>query len=117
MSGGIRMLENLGKQIRELREENGITLNDFAKQLNVSAGYLSNLETGKTENVPLTLLERLNDELLLFPNEAHQLEDTLSKRLKRLELQLRQLSERQPEIAEFLLKQMENGISWFKSNA
>ena len=42
------MITQLGQTIRNLRKQKNITLNDFADKLDISAGYLSNLETGKT---------------------------------------------------------------------
>jgi len=60
------MLNNFGKRIRFLREQKGISLNEFAKKLIVSSGYLSNLETGKTETIPLSLLKNCKRNLLYF---------------------------------------------------
>lgn len=54
---------DFGKQIRVLREQQGISLNKMAKNIGVSAGYLSNLESGKTENIALTVLNTLSTEL------------------------------------------------------
>jgi transcriptional regulator with XRE-family HTH domain len=42
------MHQDLGQQIQMIRRKKGITLSDYAKMLGISAGYLSNLETGKT---------------------------------------------------------------------
>ena len=39
--------EQLGKTIRNLREDRGISLRDLASQIDVSPGYMSLIETGK----------------------------------------------------------------------
>ena len=60
------MLQHLGKTIRTLRKHKGITLNELASTLHVSPGYLSNLETMKTDTVSLAFLEQIQEELNLF---------------------------------------------------
>ena len=54
------MIQNLGQTIRNLRKQKGISLQNFAEQIEVSPGYLSNLETQKTDTISLTLLSKLN---------------------------------------------------------
>ena len=61
------MLQHLGQTIRTLRKHKGITLNDLAAKLHVSPGYLSNLETMKTDTVSLSFLQQTQEELNLFP--------------------------------------------------
>ncbi|MCC2485916.1 helix-turn-helix domain-containing protein, partial [Bacillus pacificus] len=39
------MITQLGQTIRNLRKQKGISLQNFAEQIEVSPGYLSNLET------------------------------------------------------------------------
>jgi transcriptional regulator with XRE-family HTH domain len=58
------MHQDLGQQIQMIRRKKGITLSDYAKMLGISAGYLSNLETGKTYKVDLLLLDKIQKELL-----------------------------------------------------
>lgn len=41
------MITNLGKELRKLRLDRGITLFDMAQALNVSSSLLSSVETGK----------------------------------------------------------------------
>lgn len=55
------MITQLGQTIRNLRKQKNITLNDFADKLDISAGYLSNLETGKTDTISLQLLVKLSE--------------------------------------------------------
>ena len=50
-------MQEIGQQIRQIRNRKGISLNAYANELGVSSGYLSNLETGKTQNITLSVLE------------------------------------------------------------
>jgi len=53
----------VGVNIRRLREEKGITLRALAKKLNVSASFLSQVETGKA-SPSLSSLKNIADTLL-----------------------------------------------------
>lgn len=54
--------KKLGVRIREIREKEGLGLNELARALKVSRGYLSDIETGK--KLPtLILLNRVADAL------------------------------------------------------
>ncbi|MCU0094333.1 helix-turn-helix transcriptional regulator [Bacillus sp. OR9] len=72
------MINEIGTHIRTLRTQKGIGLNTFAKQLGVSPAYLSNLETGKTDTIQLSLLQKLQDELHLITidNSSLTLDET-----------------------------------------
>ncbi|WHY93086.1 helix-turn-helix transcriptional regulator [Neobacillus cucumis] len=111
------MLQNVGQRIRTIRMQKGISLNEFAKRLNVSSGYLSNLETGKTETIPLSLLETLQKELMILPVESGEkvLSET-SLRLNRATKELALLENQNPEAAEYLVSSLEHGINWFLTN-
>lgn len=104
------MLQDIGQRIRLLRQKKGISLNAFAANLDISPGYLSNLETGKTDTVQLSLLEKLQDELTLLPlgNDANETE--VDFRLSRIRYKLVQLQIEKPDGAEFLLSTLENGL-------
>ncbi len=39
---------NLGKKVRELRIQNGLTQNEVAQALNVTPGYISNVENNRS---------------------------------------------------------------------
>ncbi len=104
------MLDQLGKQIRELRTKKGTSLNEFAKELDISSGYLSNLETGKSDTIKLSVLEKLQSELHLLPLNSTSY---LSPRLQQLEQKLIDLEVQDPKAAEYLLKNLEDGIEWF----
>jgi len=112
------LLENVGATIRMLREKKGISLNNFAAKLDVSAGYLSHLETGKTDNIPLRLLPKLQEELGLF-NSTHSLneaEKTFVSQVNNLQEPLLNLHQQNPEAAAFLLETLEKGLNIFQQN-
>ncbi|MFF2878139.1 helix-turn-helix domain-containing protein [Gottfriedia sp. NPDC057991] len=104
------MMKELGKKVRELRVRKGIGLNEFAKELSVSPGYLSNLETGKSDTVKLVLLEKLQEELQLIPIETTS---HFTERLQRVQQRLAQLENINQSDAEFLMQQFENGLDYF----
>jgi transcriptional regulator with XRE-family HTH domain len=105
-------LKNLGHQIRIIRQKKGIGLNTFAHQLGVSPGYLSNLETGKTETVQLSVLEQLQQELHLVPHPDDD-QSELSLRIQRIRQLLSQLESTDPEAVNYLLSTMEQGLEVF----
>ncbi|KXI73625.1 hypothetical protein ACS52_24555 [Bacillus cereus] len=106
------MLKNLGEKTRELRIQKGFGLNEFAKVLDISPSYLSQLETGKTENINFTLLQRLQEELAILPLTLETNDETVS-RLNRAIQQIRILQEVDAEAAEFLIHNLETSIDWF----
>ena len=106
------MLDNLGEKIRELRIEKGYGLNEFAKIIDISSGYLSQLETGKTENINLTLLQRLQEELALLPLNLETNDET-NARLSRAVQQVKALQNVDKEAAEFIIHNLETTIEWF----
>lgn len=111
------MLENFGQQIRILREKKGITLNAFAKELEVSTGYLSQLETGKTETIQLKVLEKLQKELMILPvNPDGFGEDDLSFRFSGCCQKYYKLKKKNHIAAEYLLSSFESGIAHFLNN-
>jgi XRE family transcriptional regulator, aerobic/anaerobic benzoate catabolism transcriptional regulator len=57
-AGEADFLEKVGRQVRELREERGLTRRSLANQADVSERYLGQLETGEG-NVSIMLLRRL----------------------------------------------------------
>lgn len=109
------MLNQLGKIIRESRNQKGISINDYAAKLGVSAGYLSNLETGKTDTINLSLLEKLQEEFHLFPSDAlnEHLNDQFRIRVKRISDLLTKLNEHNSDEAEYLLSLVEKGLDLF----
>ena len=109
------MLQNLGTRIRTIRTNKGISLNAFAERLDVSPGYLSNLETGKTDTIQLSVLEKLQNELYLLPlkdGTSDELESRLNHALERL----RDLEKLNPDAAQYLLNTFERGLELLLKN-
>lgn len=101
------MLLDLGEKMRELRLQKGYGLNEFAKILSISPSYLSQLETGKTENISFSLLQRLQEELALLPLNLDE-----NSRMRRLFQQMDLLKEVDEESYEFVLFSLESNIKW-----
>ncbi|WP_026693902.1 helix-turn-helix domain-containing protein [Peribacillus kribbensis] len=108
------MFQDMGHRIRSLRESKGISLNDFAKELGVSAGWLSQFETGKKDTIDLPTLEKLQEKLVIFPLALTESStDNLSLRFERLQHLYRKLDYSNPEAADFILSTFERGIEHF----
>lgn len=108
------MITDFGKRVRAFRRQKGISLNAFAEQINVSPAYLSNLETGKTETIQLSLFEKLQEELHLFPLHLDEAGDSeIDFRLTRIKQLLLTLHEKNPREADYLLSIVEQGLSLF----
>ncbi|PDZ12863.1 transcriptional regulator [Bacillus pseudomycoides] len=105
------MINEIGKHIRTLRTQKGIGLNTFAKQLGVSPAYLSNLETGKTGTIQLSLLQKLQDELHLITidNSSLTLDET-KYRIARASTLLHNLIQQDKALGYYLLETLEKGI-------
>lgn len=64
----------LGKKLRDLREERGITLKEMAEALQVSSAYLSALEHGKRGKPTWILLQRIITYFNVIWDEAEELQ-------------------------------------------
>ncbi|MFF2341168.1 helix-turn-helix domain-containing protein [Bacillus mycoides] len=105
------MIHELGKHIRTLRTQKGIGLNTFAKQLGVSPAYLSNLETGKTDTIQLSLLQKLQDELhLITMDNSLLIQDEIKYRIARASTLLHNLIQQDKALGYYLLETLEKGI-------
>lgn len=114
-----------GQQLRLLREKSGISLNAMARNLQVSSGYLSNLESGKTEKINLSTLQLIPKILgIKMCPVCQQLvpEDTLSDsrydlglRINRLHSEMLRMAESDPECLQSLLSLLENGLFHFRN--
>ena len=68
-------MENLGLRLRKLRQESGLTLREFARQVDVSPSFVSQIENGKSQPSVASLYvfaQRLNvsvDRLFGWPAE------------------------------------------------
>ncbi|PGP39446.1 transcriptional regulator [Bacillus cereus] len=111
------MLQHLGQTIRTLRKHKGITLNDLAAKLQVSPGYLSNLETMKTDTVSLAFLEQIQKELNLFPaltQETDSINHELDFRLQRLCQVLQKTHDENSELANYFISHIEKGLEIYQ---
>lgn len=106
-------MSSFGQQLRQIRQQKGIALNDFAKELGVSPVYLSNLETGKTQTIQLELLSRLQHELPMEADEEDDVDDWTSARIDRIALMLKELHCADKEAAEYWMGMVEQGIEMF----
>lgn len=59
------MLPEIGKIIRNRRQQQGITIEQLAEQSNVSISLISRLERGKVDNIKLQSLATIADTLHL----------------------------------------------------
>lgn len=106
------MINEIGKHIRTLRTQKGIGLNTFAKQLGVSPAYLSNLETGKTDTIQLSLLQKLQDELqLIIIDNFSSIQDETQYRITRASTLLHSLIQQDKALGYYLLETLERGIT------
>lgn len=106
----------MGERIRILRKQKGIGLNAFAAQLNISPAYLSNLETGKTDTIQLSLLEKLQGELSLLPfQDVQASQNELDIRLQQAVQNLKEIEKEQPKVVEYLLSNLERGLTFFQN--
>ncbi|HHT7239973.1 TPA: helix-turn-helix domain-containing protein [Bacillus cereus] len=105
------MIHELGKHLRTLRTQKGIGLNTFAKQLGISPAYLSNLETGKTDTIQLSLLQKLQDELhLITIDDFSLIQDEVKYRITRASSLLHNLIQKDEALGYYLLETLERGI-------
>ncbi|MGC7812024.1 helix-turn-helix domain-containing protein [Bacillus paranthracis] len=113
------MLQHLRQTIRTLRKHKGITLNELAAKLHVSPGYLSNLETMKTDTVSLAFLEQIQEELNLFPaltQETGSPNHELDFRLQRLCQVLQKTHDENPVLADYLMSHIEKGLEIYQQS-
>lgn len=113
-------MQHFGQKIRTIREQKDIGLNQMAARLNVSSGYLSNLERGKTEKIFLWLIPKLESELKLSLAELIDSEtvsvadgeefNEFNYRVKRCIDQLMGLQSTDPDLAGYLLTLVEQGL-------
>lgn len=103
-------MSNFGQQLRQIRQQKGYGLNEFAKEIGVSPAYLSNLETGKTQTIQLDILSRLQGKLQMSVDENVPASDQLMLRIDRLNGLLKSLHQSNPAAAEYLMVMVEQGI-------
>ncbi|WP_144517753.1 helix-turn-helix domain-containing protein [Bacillus sp. FDAARGOS_235] len=112
------MVKNLGATIREYRKRKGITLNSFAETLNVSPGYLSNLETNKTDTIQLSLLSQIQKELNIFEDDSYisDLATYPNRRVAELFHKITQIQESNPQAFDFWLNTLEEALNIYHTD-
>lgn len=106
-----------GQQLRQIRQQKGIGLNEFAKELGVSPGYLSNLETGKTQTIQLEVLSRLQNEFRIIVDDDVPADDFVALRTERISLMLQDLYRTNQPAAEYMMTLVEQGIQLFENSS
>lgn len=116
MKSGDRMNE-IGLYIKTMRQQRGVDIMDFARELGVSPDYLSNLESGKTRTLQLEIINKLQNEFQMI--ETNEVEPDIGHdvgaRIEHLALSLRALHEHDPKAAEYLIGVVEQGFEWMIS--
>lgn len=105
-------MRTLGQQVRTMRLQRNIGLSDYAQELGVSTGYLSNFETGKTETIQLTILEKILKDLGLGSSDA-EVDSATDQQLNRINSLLIKLHNESPEAFEYFTNNLEQGIELF----
>lgn len=106
-------MSSFGQQLKQVRQQKGFELNEFAKELGVSPVYLSNLETGKTQTIQLEVLSRLQNELYLIMDEDEGIDEQTAIRIERISSMLHDLYKLNQPAAEYLMAIVEQGIEVF----
>lgn len=81
---GISMEISVGEVIKSKREEKGYTLSEFAQMIEISAGYLSQIENGRKTNPKLDIILRIIHELDIDIEMLLGIEPTEDKYLSRI---------------------------------
>jgi transcriptional regulator with XRE-family HTH domain len=104
-------MKQLGHLLRLHRQQKGLYLKEFAEQLGVSTSYLSNLETGQTDTIRLSHLEKVLSELNLLPrNSDNSLDNGIDLRIQNISYLLKVVESTNPQLANYLLAMVEQGI-------
>lgn len=81
------MLTDFGRFLRKLRIDSGELIKDMAAKLNVTASYLSAVETGK-RNIPDTWVHEIANQYGLDQESEHALSEAASRSAKTIKLEL-----------------------------
>ncbi|GIP43205.1 hypothetical protein J45TS6_16640 [Paenibacillus sp. J45TS6] len=111
-------MSNFGQQLRQIRQQKGIGLNEFAKEIGVSPAYLSNLETGKTQTIQLEVLNKLQQELhMIITKDVSRNDDPTVWRTDRISELLLYLQHTNPTAADYLMTMVEQGVELFTAGS
>lgn len=103
------MLTELGKILRKIRIDRQELLRDMAKKLEVSAAYLSAVETGKRK-APKVWIEKIIQSYGLNSFESAQLYAAFDESQEELRIPIQQISAQQRNVAISFAKALE-GLS------
>jgi transcriptional regulator with XRE-family HTH domain len=107
-------MKKLGQQVRIMRHQKKMGLSEYAQELGVSSGYLSNLETGKTETIQLTILEKIFDDLGIWTSDM-EVDSATELQLNRIKSLLLKLHKDSPEAFGYFTNNLEHGIEVFNN--
>lgn len=110
-------MSNFGQQLRQIRQQKGFGLNEFAKEIGVSPAYLSNLETGKTQTIQLEVLNRLQQELHMILTKDVSGNDPTGWRADRISELLLNLQRTNPQATDYLMTMVEQGVELFTAGS
>ncbi|MEK4038896.1 helix-turn-helix transcriptional regulator [Paenibacillus sp. FSL F4-0122] len=105
-------MRTLGQQVRNMRLQRNVGLTDYAQELGVSTGYLSNFETGKTETIHLAMLEKILSDLGIGKFDV-ELDSATAQQLNRINSLLTKLHNESPEAFQYFTNNLEQGIELF----
>lgn len=105
-------MRTLGQQVRNMRLQKNIGLTDYAQELGVSTGYLSNLETGKTETIHLAMLEKILSDLGIRVSDLEG-NSEIEQQLNRIKSLLVKLHSDSPEAFQYFTNNLEQGVKLF----
>ncbi len=74
-------LEYIGKAIRHLRKQKGMTIEDFTGESDINAKYISKIENGK-RNITLTTFFKVCQGLDIEPSNLHDIAEEMERRSK-----------------------------------
>ncbi|MEH7349130.1 helix-turn-helix domain-containing protein [Gottfriedia acidiceleris] len=110
------MTLQIGKKIRYIRANLGISLNSFAKEIGVSPAYLSNLENEKTDTIAIPVLEMLQKKYNLISNEQEDI-TPFHIDAQITFLNLLSLNMTNPRASSFILENLKNTLQYFKNDS
>lgn len=101
------MLTDFGKLLRKLRIDHDLKLGDLAEKMEVSAAYISAVETGK-KPVTTVFLRQVGLVMRLSEHEMRQLERAASQQVKDVTMPLNAKSDRAKELAVAFARRFES---------
>jgi len=94
----ISMLTDFGRYLRKLRIDYGELIRDMAEKLNVTASYLSAVETGK-RNIPNTWVQEISTKYHLDEASRQALSAAAARSAKTIKLELENMPGNKRETA------------------